>query len=1020
MGCARSKKEVDDPLANGDGSGSGQPLTTREIEERVDAPPQSETVQIAGCSLRYAYVSQRGFYPDDREKANQDAYGVATHYGGDANKALFTVYDGHGKEGDLCAAFCKDTLPGVLSQELRESRTVEDGLKRAFNRTNEQLHRNRNVDDALSGTTAVALYLEGRDMWVANVGDSRAIVVQEHEGNLVARPLSSDQTPYRKDERERVKAAGARVMSMDQIEGLEPIHENWGDVDLGVELDEGGDPPRIWSPFGEYPGTAFTRSMGDVIAEELGVTADPEIIRRRIHPHDKFLVIASDGVFEFLTNQSVADMVSMYPDPLDACKKVVQESYDLWLQYEVRTDDITIICIYIEGMEAEKTGSPKAKEADLDNIALQGLRPVRKETSWHRKRQLIMSNEPVGWRKPLRLEGTKEESYTTEDHVVPKSAEERACILQAIKTNFLFEHTTDKQNKVLVDAMRKRKVKAGEWVIRQGDKGDCFFIIDKGTFEVRVNPNPGTTGVITDEKDAGQTVHVYEPTDTSKPCFGHLALMYSKPRSASVFAKTNGSLWELDRPVFQHVLLKKSRRDVAHTLRQVGVLQTLTLLQVHQLCDVLTEVGYEAGQTIITQGEVGDTFFILKEGRALVTQNGGKSGREVKRLRHMEEYSFFGERALLTREPRSANVIAETKVRCLVLSQQAFEKQLGPLSALIDKERIKREDRGGVPMLQDLQLLGEIAKDDLGQINACRLPQRSTPFTLRTMWKSDVVAEQQRTLVLKSSEMLKHIAEAPTMRLGCVAVPPLVSTYNMEASLHVLHQVSAVCTLSSLMEMKTVVPQDMVRHLTACLVLGLEALHSCDVLYRALSPELVFLDSRGYAVLMEYRMSRLGTTDAFTICGTPEYLAPEQVRHQEHSKAVDFWGLGVLIYELSYGTSPFQADSEMTIYNKISSHRAGMLEIPTSFAPAMGDFIDRLLHHDPQERLGSKADDITAIKTHQWFAGFDWGGVQAGECYNQELKQLAHAKAQKLAGQEGELPDGGKGYSDDQSIWQRF
>lgn len=56
---------------------------------------------------------------------------------------------------------------------------------------------------------------------------------------------------------------------------------------IGVELDEGGDPPRIWSPFGEYPGTAFTRSMGDVIAEELGVSADPEIIRRRIHPSDK-------------------------------------------------------------------------------------------------------------------------------------------------------------------------------------------------------------------------------------------------------------------------------------------------------------------------------------------------------------------------------------------------------------------------------------------------------------------------------------------------------------------------------------------------------------------------------------------------------------------------------------------------------------------------------------------------------------------------------------------------------------
>ncbi|CAM9229051.1 unnamed protein product, partial [Hapterophycus canaliculatus] len=650
----------------------------------------------------------------------------------------------------------------------------------------------------------------------------------------------------------------------------------------------------------------------------------------------------------------------------------------------------TFLACIAEGMEEETEGSPLVRETSLDNIAVQGRRPVRKETSWHRKRQLIMSNEPVGWRKPMQmLEGTREESYRVEDHVVPKSAEERACILQAIKTNFLFEHTTEKQNKVLVDVMRKRKVKAGEWVIRQGDKGDCFFIIDSGTFEVRVNQD--TNAVVTDEKDAvfrprlsGTTVHVYEPTDTVKPCFGHLALMYSKPRSASVFATTNGSLWELDRPVFQHVLLKKSRREVAHTLRQVPVLQTLTLLQVHQLCDVLTEQSYRPGQKIISQGEVGDTFFILKEGVAVVTQTSKSGGREKeKQLRRMEEYSCFGERALLTAEPRSANVIAETKVRCLVLTQKAFEKQLGPLSALIDEERIKREQKAAVPMLQELQLLGEIAKDDLGQINACRLPHSSTPFTLRTMWKSDVVAQQQRMLVLKSSEMLKHIAEAPTMRMGCVAVPPLVSTYNMEASLHVLHEISAVCTLSSLLETKTVIPQDMVRHLTACLVLGLEALHSCDVLYRALSPELVFLDSRGYAVLLEYRMSKLGVSNAFTLCGTPEYLAPEQVRHQEHSKAVDFWGLGVLIYELSYGKSPFQADSEMIIYNKISSHRAGKLEIPTSFAPAMGDFVDRLLHHDPEERLGSKADGIAAIKTHQWFAGFDWGGLKAGEYFNQ-------------------------------------
>lgn len=91
-------------------------------------------------------------------------------------------------------------------------------------------------------------------------------------------------------------------------------------------------------------------------------------------------MIASDGVFEFLTNQSVADMVAKYPDPLEACKKVVQDSYDLWLQYEVRTDDITIICIYIGESAAdadavfEKQGSPALSVACHKQNSLPRLR----------------------------------------------------------------------------------------------------------------------------------------------------------------------------------------------------------------------------------------------------------------------------------------------------------------------------------------------------------------------------------------------------------------------------------------------------------------------------------------------------------------------------------------------------------------------------------------------------------------------------------------------------------------------
>ena len=88
---------------------------------------------------------------------------------------------------------------------------------------------------------------------VANAGDSRAIIAKVQHGELKATPLSTDQTPYRKDERERIRAAGGEICSVDQREGHVPMHDNW-DVDLGAETDTDGDPPRVWAPGKDKPG----------------------------------------------------------------------------------------------------------------------------------------------------------------------------------------------------------------------------------------------------------------------------------------------------------------------------------------------------------------------------------------------------------------------------------------------------------------------------------------------------------------------------------------------------------------------------------------------------------------------------------------------------------------------------------------------------------------------------------------------------------------------------------------------
>jgi serine/threonine protein phosphatase PrpC len=154
-------------------------------------------------------------------------------------------------------------------------------------------------------------------------------------------------------------------MTLDQIEGLEEIHENWG-MELGEEIDEVGDPPRVWDGTLERPGCAFTRSLGDHVAEMVGVFAEPELLTWKLSKNDAFMVIASDGVFEFLTSQTVVDAIAKFPNPLDAAKHVVQEAYRLWLTYDDRTDDITIIIVLfdkfkekqgVDTQELERSGS---------------------------------------------------------------------------------------------------------------------------------------------------------------------------------------------------------------------------------------------------------------------------------------------------------------------------------------------------------------------------------------------------------------------------------------------------------------------------------------------------------------------------------------------------------------------------------------------------------------------------------------------------------------------------------------
>ena len=658
MGCCESV-EVDGGRRGSIGTSSS---LIKNSHREVDAIKETKELIVGGSRIRYAYVSQKGYYPDQLDKANQDAYSVIEKFGAiDSNDSFFAVFDGHGELGDHCAQFARDKLPDYLKRHINRAKSKElkksgefvkstDGYSDPIDNvelSKDQMHKactkahvecnnamHQALDDRLSGTTAISAFVHGRRnrMTICNVGDSRAVLGKtigsdtfiQGRSPLKAYPLSRDQTPYRKDERIRIRKTGARILSLDQLEGLEPVHKeddnpnnNGADIELGEELDEGGDPPRVWSPNGDYPGTAFTRSLGDNMAEALGVYAEPEMLTREFKPEDRMIIIASDGIFEFLTNQSVVDICAKFSDPLEACKAVVSESYNLWVQYELRTDDITIICMFIEpiaeasAMKAEyRTASIMGRKSSME-FAGGSQRPVRNKITKEKFQEIEKMKQKAALSEEEMAELQKEvdlDALFTE-----KTVAEKARISDAIKTSQMFRNITDEQRELIYGVMEPISVKKGDWVIKQGGVGDRFYIIDEGTFEVRIL-NEGEK----DDGSGGNIVHLYEGSVSKHlhPIFGELALMYSAPRSASVIARTDGTLFGLHRSAFRQVLAQSqgTRKELMKTISKIPLFQDLDDDEVSKLAVSFEEIAFERGQHIVEQGHIGDSMFVITSG----------------------------------------------------------------------------------------------------------------------------------------------------------------------------------------------------------------------------------------------------------------------------------------------------------------------------------------------------------------------------------------------------------------------
>jgi len=723
---------------------------------------------------------------------------------------------------------------------------------------------------------------------------------------------------------------------------------------------------------------------------------------RELIAQDKYVVVCSDGVFEFLTSQSVCDMVHGFSEPIEACRKLVRESYNLWLQYEIRTDDITAIALYLDNIVFQDTESsdyahdPEQSMADnmekekamkrtkrqTNSVALMEMqehKPVRRNMS-KAKRRIVMD-------QTRRMSADiRYEDFDFEKYVQKKTGEEKDKLAKLTEANFLFQHLMPEQLEKLYSVFQKQVVKAGDVIIKQGDQGDKFYVVETGEYEVTVQAED-------------ETVHVVMVYNQGGSSFGELSLMYGKPRAATVTATSDGVIWALARPAFKAMLIRKvSHTNLIKVLKQVDILKQLPVPQLQRLCDVLGERTFKDGENIVNQGDKGDQFYIVGAGECVCTTVDPKTKAE-KEIQRFKENDYFGERSLLMDEARQFNVTCVGVTSVFILDRNLFLEVVGDLHELITRDQEKKNAMRQVQSTTTYRIakhtIQGVSKAELDfQSWACKydygflgvyVHKRAGSlafqmYTVKVVSKDKAIEQQIDDQIVQDRDLLALLTRPSSF------VPVILASFTDPKCVYSVYKGTVVCQLSEVLSTVKDFDEDASLFYAGCIIMALEFLHDEGIMHRRVTPECVWITAQGYAQLGDLGCAKEMTgQNQFTMCGDPSYLAPEQVMTRGHTHTVDFWSLGVLVFEMLTGDLPF-GDSETPeteLYKNISCHEFGkdIFENCSNYAAISDDACDlvgKLLHPEGGKRIGSGNKGVDDIKEHPWVTKTKWKDLTQG------------------------------------------
>jgi protein kinase A len=591
-----------------------------------------------------------------------------------------------------------------------------------------------------------------------------------------------------------------------------------------------------------------------------------------------------------------------------------------------------------------------------------------------------------------------------------------------LKATKLFESLDDDMIKLLASSLFQKKIKKGDIIMKKGVTFTEMYFVKSGRIKYGDISVEGT-------KYADVTMGAGET-------FGERSLVLDKPCPGNVECVSSGVVWVLTKERFfrcldgtdLHELTKKSLDRKFLSAIPLFAYSDIDQVEIDLMVEKFVSITLQPGEKLATIGDQvepaaffiqtrnKDTAYVQLANKDGVTKDLGPSegfgfGGETLILSNIDgktaaaygqEHGLVGlgsENGVLTAKHNlleNGMVIAQSTVTAMGTEPVHIRK----LSIKDVRDVIKDELRLGKDYRTNRAFNPNCTKEELekklllgqgtfGQVWLCREPKSDSPYSLKIQYKRELIEQHQADGVIKEKRIME--------KMNHPFVLGLVNAQQDKKCLYMAMKFIQGGELRTEMRNKdrTNLSEKASKFYAACMLEGLSYMHRRNYVYRDLKGENVLLDKDGYCVIIDLGFAKFVPDKTFTFCGTPIFIAPEVVLNKGHDKSADIWSLGVMIYEMLFGTNPFFDYDDPTIDQRTLFKRIvkGQFQRPRKQSSIDAyqkvddnakDLVKRMLVVDVKKRLGCMSRGDLDLRDHPWFSDPE-NGIDFGKLYRKEI-----------------------------------